>query len=658
MEISVILITKSKISLGKLRYSEKSCLFSPIRLYLLLFEGVIPITNCCIATIYTSNNFDSVDEPLTFKSRELLSMQEHFQALLKRRLEVQIESHPPLFPWEVEVTDYSDCPNTSSIKSVRSIDQGGAVGISTAIKCLFLLFLWIILPAKSLSYAGITAERIYLSYATGEVSISVKDLEKFVQTNVTPKAWRFFQGYVSSNQLQELRRILVAPVKVHPVAMANFLYSPQGEVVLQRLAKVIRAKSRQSQVEIYSLRTALILASQEQSGLTLLNVLRKYPTSSIRIDLVGVLRISTQVERIVDETNQILARVAQKSDIEAAAIKQSINLSQLPDIRQSRKLKVRKQTLRLHDLSRQRLLLTDIYLPQVRNKVPIIVISHGLGTDSSNFAYLANHLATYGFGVIVPNHSHGLLKRRSINEVIKTDEFYHRPLDVKYILDELSKSKFQSRLNLQEVGVFGQSFGGYTALALAGAKLNVEEISKNCDAQTLENSWNMSLFLQCRLRAWYIQNPKKKYNFRDRRVKAVVAVNPFTSIVFGKAGLSQVEVPVMVVASSDDIITPAAYEQILPFSWITHTHKFLVVLFGGTHFSTIGDGQDSLKIESASELIGDNPHLARSYMNTLTAPFFLTYVMGKVKYGRYLNAAYAKQISHPVMGLGLTQMRD
>lgn len=35
-------------------------------------------------------------------------MQERFQAVLKRRLQIQIENHPPLFPWESQMVDYPD----------------------------------------------------------------------------------------------------------------------------------------------------------------------------------------------------------------------------------------------------------------------------------------------------------------------------------------------------------------------------------------------------------------------------------------------------------------------------------------------------------------------------------------------------------------------
>ena len=37
---------------------------------------------------------------------EMPTVQNRFQAILKRRLQVEIERHPPLFPWETELSDY------------------------------------------------------------------------------------------------------------------------------------------------------------------------------------------------------------------------------------------------------------------------------------------------------------------------------------------------------------------------------------------------------------------------------------------------------------------------------------------------------------------------------------------------------------------------
>lgn len=536
---------------------------------------------------------------------------------------------------------------------------------STLRKNFLLLVLSMMLPTFGISNSVLAAERIYASYSALELSISVTTLENYAKTGVIDDDLAAYQQYLPLQQLQELRQILLNRVKVSPVVLSQFLYTPQGELLLHRLAQVIKTKSSQPEPEFHTLRSAVILASAESGGLTLLNVLRKYPTNRINLDVVQTLEIATELEKLVNKTHRAIAAVSQESKIEAASIKQPI-FSQLADLQVPGKFKSQKYTLKFFDSTRNRPLLTDVYIPNVQNAAPVIVISHGLGLDSSNFQYLATHLASYGFAVAVPNHPgsdakqlHSLLNGRA-NDVAEPSEFKDRPLDITYILNQLEKgnqsdSRFKGRLNLQKVGVFGQSLGGYTALALAGAKINFEQLKKDCQPAALQNTWNMSLLLQCRALELNISKSAKDYNLRDERVKAAIAVNPITSSIFGKAGLSQIKTPVMIVSSSDDTVAPALSEQILPFSWFANSQKYLVMLVGGTHFSTIGNGNPAnQQVALPADMIGDASQ-ARRYMNVLSLPFFETYVSGRSQYTPYLNAAYTQSISSQSLGLNLVK---
>ncbi|RCJ26948.1 hypothetical protein A6770_01880 [Nostoc minutum NIES-26] len=534
---------------------------------------------------------------------------------------------------------------------------------STLRKNSLLLVLSMLLPTFGISTSVMAAERIYASYSALEMSISVAALENYAKNGVIEDELAVYRQYLPQKQFQELQRILLTSVKVSPVVASQFLYTPQGETLLRRLAAAIKTKSHQPQPE-QDLRSALISASAEPGGLTLLNLLRKYPSSSIRIDLVRSFAIAAELEKVVNQTQQAIATIAKKSNIEAATIPKSI-FSELPELRDQGKFKSQKYTLKFFDLTRNRILLTDVYIPNVR-PAPVIVVSHGLGLDSSNFEYLATHLASYGFAVVVPNHPGSDTKQLQLslngntNQLVEPDEFQNRPLDIKYVLNQLEKSnqsdlRFKGRLNLQQVGVFGQSMGGYTALALAGAKINFEQLQQDCKPESLHNTWNMSLLFQCSALALNDSKPGKKYNLQDKRVKAAIAVNPVTSSIFGKAGLSQIKTPVMIVGSSGDTVAPALYEQILPFSWFANPQKYLVMLLGGTHFSTIGNSNPtSQQVSLPADVVGDASQ-ARLYMNVLSLPFFQTYVAGRSQYRPYLNAAYAKTISSQSLGLSLVQ---
>ncbi|WP_254449329.1 alpha/beta hydrolase [Anabaena sp. UHCC 0253] len=507
------------------------------------------------------------------------------------------------------------------------------------------------------------AEQIHASYSALEISIPISILESYAKHGIINADLAGYYQYIPAHKLQELRNILMQPLRISPSVASQFLDTQQGKFILQRLTELIKTSSHPKESEFQALRTALIAAAAEPEGLNLLNLLRKYPQKSISIDVASGMQIADELEKMISETEKAISTIIQASHLEAATISLE-NLSQLSELSNQPNLLTQKQTLQLFDSIRNRHLSTDIYIPNTLQPAPVIVISHGLGLDSSNFRYLANYLAKNGFAVVIPNHPgsdakqlQSLIKRNS-NQVAHPNEFKDRPLDIKYILDQLgSDSRFQHRLNLQQVGVFGQSLGGYTALALVGAKINFEQLKQDCHAEKVRNTWNMSLLLQCRALELPNQSGKED-NLQDQRIKAAIAVNPITSSIFGQAGLSQIHTPVMIIGSSEDTVAPALYEQILPFSWITYPQKYLVMLLGATHFSTIGNSNPgSTQIALSTDMVGD-VFQAQHYMNALSLPFFQTYVAKKPEYLPYLNAAYAQSISSQSLGLNLVQSLD
>jgi len=535
------------------------------------------------------------------------------------------------------------------------------------------LGIWLV-PIPGTSNSAVAAERIYISYGALERSISVAALEAYAKEGKVDDDLATYADYVSPHQLAQLQSVLLAQIELSPVAVSQFLYTPQGEILLERLGQVIQTEARQP--GFYALRAALILAAADPEGLTLLNVLDKFPTRSIRINLRRSLQIAEELQRLINQTRQVLALIEQQSTA-GANPQQVASFSQLPDLRQPGEFRWRKQTYTLNDLRRNRTFLADIYLPQQQSgegreargdelsssrhspSFPVIVISHGLGSDRTSFEYLAEQLASYGFAVAVPEHPgsnaaqlRSLLSGRA-SEVAAPNEFINRPLDVKFLLDQLQlldSSNPTFKLNLQQVGVIGQSFGGYTALALAGAELNFDQLEKDC--VTLNDSWNVSLLLQCRA----LQLPPNQYDLRDERIKAAIAINPITSSLFGKAGISEIQIPVMIVGSSADTFAPILSEQLLPFSWLFTPEKYLALIRGGTHFSTIGQSDPAKEpVAIPAQVIGPNPAIARRYMDALSVAFFQTYLAKAPQYRPYLSSSYAQAISQDPLNLSLLQ---
>ncbi|KAF3887784.1 MULTISPECIES: hypothetical protein [Nostocales] len=79
-------------------------------------KGVNNLDETAAAT--NGGDFRSRQLPQTFQLGEIPTVQERFQAVLKRRLQLQIENHPPLFPWENQLTDYPDYVDKPSVDLV------------------------------------------------------------------------------------------------------------------------------------------------------------------------------------------------------------------------------------------------------------------------------------------------------------------------------------------------------------------------------------------------------------------------------------------------------------------------------------------------------------------------------------------------------------
>ncbi|MEO1428487.1 MAG: alpha/beta hydrolase [Cyanobacteria bacterium J06633_8] len=503
---------------------------------------------------------------------------------------------------------------------------------------------------------AVSAERLKLSFGIVERSISVDSLETYAKTGQVNDELAAYFKYVPKENRGELREALLAPIPLGAVEVSQFLYSPIGEKLLETLSQIVesefrnrgqtnRNKFRRSS-GFYGTRSALILAARKKDNFNIINILRKFPSQTISIDLFRSLEIALRARNIVNRTRKAVALINDKS-LEKAN-NQTVSNNIISNILEKGNFTYDKDSVTLKDLRRIRSFPLDIYLPRTNKPSPIIVISHGLGSDRTSFAYLAEYLASRGFVVAVPEHPGSNAQQLQAllggiaGEVTEPREFVDRPLDVKYVLDYLerlsnSDPAYKGRLNMEQVGVIGQSFGGYTALALAGAEINFPRLQENCPVD--KNTLNVSLLLQCQA----LSLRKLDYKLSDSRVKAAVAINPVVSSVYGKESFSKINTPVMIVAGTADTVAPAYPEQIIPFTWLTNPNKYLVLMNGGTHFSVIAESPDS-SIPVPSQVIGPSPNLARDYTNYLALAMFKTYVTNNSNYQRYLNANYINSL--------------
>ena len=509
-----------------------------------------------------------------------------------------------------------------------------------------------------LSKKAESAENVILNYGALEFSVSVDSLETYAKTGEITGEFKSYAGFLTPEQLKRFKVGLTTSADFDHLAIAQFLYSFQGEKILQRASRVIKTKAHQP--GFYAIRSALILAAADRdTGLTPLNILKKFPTDALRVDSKQGLEIVKDLSKLFKSNTQAIAAIDREVIKERQEISQGIPQVRNLNLLLRGKYRYRKHNLTMEDFNRDRTFPVELYLPQRANNqpLPLIVISHGLGSDLTTFAYLAQHLASHGFAVAVPEHPGSSARQIEAllsgldSDVTPPQELIDRPLDIKFLLNNLARN-YGNKIDTNNVGMVGQSFGAYTTLALSGAKLNWTTLERDCP--DLDNSWNLSWLIQCL--ALQIPSPISETKLKDDRIKSAIAINPLVSSVFGQESLSKIRIPVMLISGSADPITPALPEQITPFTWLTTFNKYFVLLKGGTHFSTLNESAGSIPVPE--QAIGPSPKIAQNYLKQLGLAFFSRYVTGQPLYDDYLNAEYGAIISRKKFPLRLIKTLD
>lgn len=502
------------------------------------------------------------------------------------------------------------------------------------------------------------AEQLALSYESLSFTIPVRDLEALAQDNAPiPQSFKAYASLTTPEFLDSLKQGLNYQFSFNSVMVSQFLNAPVGEQLLRRLGNILKEDEALDRVAL--LREAFIQGASDEEGLTLLNWLRAYPQETLNLDLRLVLKLMEENSRIYGQRSVVI-----KALWDAAMEEGNLHRDFPEDLHQPGPMAWQKREIQFQNPSRKQRSKADVYLPgngaaiakspsstSSSQSTDVIVISHGLASDRETLAYLAEHFASYGFGVVVLEHVETSSER--FNRFLNGEEgppdpreLTSRPRDITAVLDYLSQQAEADpalqQLNLTEVGLLGQSLGGYTVLAASGATLNRPLLNQLCDQSLNElPSLNASFLIQCR----GLELPvEEDLRVQDPRIKATIAINPLTSAIFGSTGLSQIQVPTLMVASINDVFAPALPEQIEPFRWLKTDAKYLLVSSPATHFSFLASGKDDSVLPIPPSLIGPDPELSFDLMEGVSLAFFQRHLQGQIHAETYLSQDYVHSI--------------
>lgn len=273
---------------------------------------------------------------------------------------------------------------------------------------------------------------------------------------------------------------------------------------------------------------------------------------------------------------------------------------------------------------------------------PVVIFSHGNGGVRIQSFYLTEHLASHGFVVAAPDHVGNTLETEFDTslalpglEVAKL-----RPQDVSRTLDAVLAASegagvLAGSADPDRVGVAGHSFGGYTALRIAGATLDTAALDATCRTGT-------GLFCD----GW-TEDFEMPASQRDDRFLAALPMAPASSVLAG--GFDDVAVPVMIEHGDADRTTPLetegtpAFEALPPPAW-------LVVVADAGHYNFSDMCRLAEVVEGTFKQITEDavddgcgpdniawPE-AEAISEAYAAAFFHTEVAGRAGYEAWLDA--------------------
>ena len=167
-----------------------------------------------------------------------------------------------------------------------------------------------------------------------------------------------------------------------------------------------------------------------------------------------------------------------------------------------------------------------------------------------------------------------------------------RPADIRRTLDYAESlaatgGAFEGLLDLEKVAVTGHSSGGYTALAAAGARIDVEAMHQRCEAGRAEGDphaeecgWIEGFEAEIAALAGFDPMPEGLWpSMGDARVDAIIPMAG-ESFMYEQAGLAHVTVPVLAMQGTLDYFDWGAGPT---FEYAASPQKALVVFEGAGH---------------------------------------------------------------------------
>jgi predicted dienelactone hydrolase len=499
-------------------------------------------------------------------------------------------------------------------------------------------------PFFGVNTSARAADTVIIRYGSLEESVSLEELKDSAETGKLPASLETYTKRMTQEQRSFFVGGLRARIPMNVVTLDRLINTQIGTTILGDIASAI---TRADKAGVQAMRAGLILGTNSPQGLSALSFIAAYPSKRLEIDLPQAINVLGNLNSAFFRTQQFMMAIAPQLN------PRDVKATYFLDPTQLGSAQVQTLKLSFNDQKRQRQIPVDVYFSTAATKnKPVIVFSHGLGSVGNDLRYLAKHLASHGYIVAALEHpgsneTNSNAAFRGKKRLVEPQEFLNRPRDISFILDELEKlnqtanNPLQGKLATNNVMIVGHSFGGGTALALAGGELQIDNLKQSCQQNLVKAS--LGEVIQCVAQ----ELPEKTYQLRDARIKQAIALNPISSLMFGETGLTKIEIPTLILASSADKTAPALTEQVIGFTKI-RSPKWLVGIVGASHLSvkdpdfTVDQSYIPDTPILSKEVTGEKAKDVRKFLQGITLAMAAQLTPEASQYAPFLTSDYAQ----------------
>lgn len=237
-------------------------------------------------------------------------------------------------------------------------------------------------------------------------------------------------------------------------------------------------------------------------------------------------------------------------------------------------------------------------------KFPLVFLSHGTGGNRFSLAWLAISLAKKGYIAVAPDHWGNTFDNKIPEYFVR---YWERPLDISFLLTSLLKNNEINRfIDPEKIAIAGFSFGGYTSLALAGADLDCNLLKQNAGTPEGKKEFYVPEFGDLRNLIGQIGCDNVQKKFKDRRIKAFIAMSPALGLGFSSSEQTKdVDSPVLIFGTENDRIAPIKTNAEY-YSKLIKSSSFILLEGKVGHYVFLNEASEGLKKEARKYYTDDS----------------------------------------------------